>query len=193
MRRAGAAGMLGMLLFSSSSASAQQQAPLQLVAEKSFVRFVSKQMNVPVEGIFRKFSAQVAWNAAKPELSTARIELEPASIDLGMEDINKETRTKEWFDVAAQPKAFFVSGAVKSLGDGRFESAGKLTIKGRTRDVVALFSAKAEAGGMAFEGAFPIRRLEFGIGEGSWGDTNVVANEVEIRFRLQLVPPAAKK
>lgn len=165
----------------------------QLLPEKSFVRFVSKQMNVPVEGIFRKFTAQIAWNAAKPEASTARIELEPGSIELGMEDINKEARGKDWFDTAAQPKASFVSNAVKALGGGRFESAGKLTIKGRTRDVVAVFSAKPEAGGMLFEGAFPIKRLEFGIGEGSWGDPNVVANEVEIRFRLQLAAQPAKK
>jgi polyisoprenoid-binding protein YceI len=110
-----------------------------------------------------------------------------------MEDINKEARGKDWFDVAAQPKASFVATTVKMTGPGRFESAGKLTIKGRTRDVVAQFSAKPDAGGMLFEGAFPIKRLEFGIGEGSWGDPNVVANEVEIRFRLQLAATAAKK
>jgi polyisoprenoid-binding protein YceI len=165
----------------------------QLVPEKSFVRFVSKQMNVPVEGIFRKFTAQIAWNVAKPEASTARIELEPGSIELGMEDINKEARGKDWFDTAAQPRAQFVSTSVKMIAAGRFESAGKLTIKGRTRDVVASFSARPEAGGMLFEGAFPIKRLEFGIGEGSWGDPNVVANEVEIRFRLQLAAQPAKK
>jgi polyisoprenoid-binding protein YceI len=165
----------------------------QLVVEKSFVRFVSKQMNVPVEGIFRKFTAQIAWNAAKPEASTARIELEPGSIELGMEDINKEARGKDWFDSAAQPKATFVSTSVRSVSPGRFESVGKLTIKGKTRDVVAGFSARPEAGGMLFEGAFPIKRLDFGIGEGSWGDPNVVANEVEIRFRLQLSAQPAKK
>jgi len=187
------AGLHAAVLLALVAGAAPVVQAQQLLPEKSYVRFVSKQMNVPVEGIFRKFTAQIVWNAAKPEASSARIELDPGSIDLGMEDINKEARGKDWFDTAAQPRATFISTTVKMSGAGRYEAAGKLTIKGRTRDVVASFSAKPDAGGMVFEGAFPIKRLEFGIGEGSWGDPNVVANEVEIRFRLQLAPPPAKK
>lgn len=189
---------IAVLLVALLGAHALQAQPaaalaLQLVPGQSFVRFVSKQMNVPVEGVFKKFSAQIAWNAARPEASTARLELEPGSIDLGLEDINKEARGKDWFDVAAQPTALFVASALKAAGPGRYEAAGKLSIKGRTRDITAVFTAKQDSGGWLFEGAFPIKRLEFGVGEGSWGDPSVVANEVEIRFRLLVTPAAARK
>jgi len=140
------AGLHAAVLLALVAGAAPVVQAQQLLPEKSYVRFVSKQMNVPVEGIFRKFTAQIVWNAAKPEASSARIELDPGSIDLGMEDINKEARGKDWFDTAAQPRATFISTTVKMSGAGRYEAAGKLTIKGRTRDVVASFSAKPDAG-----------------------------------------------
>ena len=35
-----------------------------------------------------------------------------------------------------------------------------------------------------FDGAFVLRRLDFGIGEGMWADVATVANEVQVRFRI---------
>jgi hypothetical protein len=33
-------------------------------------------------------------------------------------------------------------------------------------------------------GAFAIKRLEFKIGEGEWADTSMVANDVQVKFKL---------
>jgi len=35
-----------------------------------------------------------------------------------------------------------------------------------------------------FDGGFTLLRLQFGIGEGPWSDTETVANEVQVRFKL---------
>jgi hypothetical protein len=35
-------------------------------------------------------------------------------------------------------------------------------------------------------GNFAIKRLVFKIGDGPWGDTSLVADEVQVRFRIQL-------
>ena len=35
-------------------------------------------------------------------------------------------------------------------------------------------------------GAFPIKRLSFKIGENEWADTSMVADEVQVRFKLAL-------
>ena len=42
------------------------------------------------------------------------------------------------------------------------------------------------AGTSVASGAFTIKRLEFKIGEGDWGDTSIVANDVQVRFKLAL-------
>ena len=41
-----------------------------------------------------------------------------------------------------------------------------------------------KAGAQVFEGIVPIKRLVFGIGDGEWKDTSVVADEVVIKFRI---------
>jgi polyisoprenoid-binding protein YceI len=176
MKKAATALALGALLLVPALA--------QVDAAKSSVIAVSKQMGVPVEGKFRRFSAQVSFDPAKPADGRASIEIDIASFDLGDADFNRETTKKEWFDAAKHPKATFVTTAIKPAGAGKFEAAGKLTIKGITRDVVAPVSFKAEGGQQVFEGVLPIKRLAFNIGEGEWKDTSTVADDVQIRFRI---------
>jgi polyisoprenoid-binding protein YceI len=150
----------------------------------SVIIAVSKQMGVPVEGKFRRFSAQVSFDPAKPADGKASIEIDIASFDLGDTDFNREAVKREWFDAAKFPKATFVTNAIKPADAGKFEAAGKLTIKGKTLDVVAPVSFKAEGSQQVFEGVLPIKRLAFNIGEGEWKDTSTVADEVQIRFRI---------
>ncbi len=150
----------------------------------SQLTFVSKQMGVPVEGRFGKFAAQIAFDPAKPEASKARIEVDLASIDAGSADANQEVRGKSWFNTASYPTATFVASNVKPLGGGRYEVRGQLTMKGRTKETVAVFNVKQDSKAAVFEGAFPFKRSEFGIGEGAWADPSVVADDVQVRFRL---------
>jgi len=161
----------------------------QLDTAKSSMIAVSKQMGVPVEGVFRRFSAQVSFDPARPAEGKASLEIDIASFDLGDADFNRETTKKEWFDAAKFPRATFVTTAIKPAGAGKYEAAGKLTIKGKTLDVVAPVSFRSEGGQQVFEGVLPIRRLAFNIGEGEWKDTATVADEVQIKFRIV----AAKK
>jgi polyisoprenoid-binding protein YceI len=152
--------------------------------KKSRIGFAFKQMNVPVEGQFPKFTANVTFNAATPEASKAEIEVDLGSIDTGSSEADTEAKRKPWFNVESFPKAKFVATAVKPLGPGRYQVAGTLTIKGRSRDVALPVTLKPEAGGTLFEGMFPLLRLQYGIGDGPWADTETVADEVQVRFRI---------
>jgi polyisoprenoid-binding protein YceI len=159
-------------------------AVLKTDASKSGVSAVFKQMNVPVEAKFRKFNAQIDFNSAKPEASTASIEIDIPSFDLGDPEYNKEVQKKEWFNGAQFPKATFVSSTMKPGANGSFNVAGKLTIKGKTADVSFPITMKKDGAHQVFEGALPIKRLAFNIGEGEWKDTSMVADEVVIKFRV---------
>ncbi|MEO5693383.1 MAG: YceI family protein [Usitatibacter sp.] len=163
-------------------ATAQQK----VIADKSTIRFITKQMNVPVEGRFRKFDATVAFDPARPEATKAEFEVDLGSIDLGSPEGETEARRKPWLNIEAFPKAKFVASSVKSLGGGKFEATGELSIKGTSQKVVAPFTL-AEAGGLrTVEGQFTLRRLTFKIGEGAWSDTDTVADEVLVRFKFSL-------
>ena len=155
-----------------------------ILVDKSKLTFVSKQMGVPVDGEFRKFSASMNFDPAKPEAGRAQIEIDMASVDAGATETNEEVTGKNWFNVKQFPKASFVSSSVKPLGGNRFEVAGKLTIRDKTRDVVAPFTMTQQGANTLFEGTVTIRRADFGIGQGVWADFDTVANEVQIRFKL---------
>ena len=168
-------------LFAATAASA---AALKTDPAKSSVAAVFKQMNVPVEAKFKTFTAQIDYDAAKPESAKASVDIQTASMDLGDAEYNREVAKKEWFNTAQFPKASFISTSIKPAGAGKLNVAGKLTIKGKTADVSFPLTVKAEAGKQVFEGQLPIKRLAFNIGEGEWKDTSMVADEVVIKFRV---------
>ena len=141
-------------------------------------------MNVPVEAKFKTFTAQIDYDAAKPEASKAAVDIATASMDLGDAEYNREVAKKEWFNTAQFPKASFVSTSIKPAGAGKLNVVGKLTIKGKTADVAFPLTVKAQGKQQVFEGQLPIKRLAFNIGEGEWKDTSMVADEVVIKFRV---------
>ena len=151
---------------------------------KSGVSAVFKQMNVPVEAKFKKFNAQVDFNQAKPETSKANIEIDIGSFDLGDAQYNQEVLKKEWFNAGQFPKATFVSSAIKPGAGGKLDVTGKLTIKGKSSNINFPLTVKKDGTNQIFEGALPIKRLAFNIGEGEWADTSMVADEVVIKFRV---------
>ena len=171
------AALLGVTLVASA-------VPLKTDPAKSRVSAVFKQMNVPVEAPFKKFSAAIDYDAAKPDLAKASVEIDTASLDVGDADMNKEVAKKEWFNAAQFPKATFVSSSIKPAGAGKLNVSGKLSIKGKSSDVSFPLTVKTEAGKQVFEGALPIKRLTYNIGEGEWKDTSMVADEVVIKFRV---------
>lgn len=169
-----------------AAATAFAQAPQKIVPAKSAIRFVTKQMNVPVEGSFKRFDATVAFDPAKPEATQAEFEVDLASIDLGNSEGETEAKRKPWLHVEAFPKAKFTAASVKATGPNRYEATGPLTIKGATQTVVAPFTLTTTGAERVVEGRFPVKRLAFKVGEGAWSDTDTVADEVLVRFKFTL-------
>ncbi|EJL78675.1 YceI family protein [Variovorax sp. Varisp85] len=164
-----------------------EPAAAKLVADKSQIVFVSKQMGVPVEGTFKKFDAQVAFDPKKPEGGTVALQIDTASAGFGVPMSDAELPKQPWFDAAHFPQASFQSSAIKALGDGKFEMAGKLTIKGIAKYVTVPVSIAAAGGKEAVAtGSFTIQRLDYKVGEGEWTDTSTVGNDVQVRFRFTL-------
>jgi len=151
---------------------------------KSEITFVSRQMNVPVQGRFKKFTAQIAFDAKNLAASKAQIEVDLASIDTGSADADAEVGKKTWFNTGAFPTAKFASSSVVQTGPDKYEARGKLSIKGIGQDIVAPFTAKRAGDAVTYDGGFTLKRLQFKIGEGAWSDTDTVADEVQVKFRI---------
>ena len=181
-------GLAALVLSAAVNAQAQkpQQPQQKLLPAQSEIVFVSKQMGVPVEGRFKKFDAQITFNPAKPETSKIAFTVDTGSASLGVPETDAELPKPVWFNVPKFPQATFQSGAIKGLGGGKFEVAGKLSIKGNSHEVVVPVTLTQSGGTTTASGLFVVKRLVFKIGEGEWSDTSMVADEVQIRFKLAL-------
>lgn len=152
--------------------------------QQSSVTFISQQMGVPVEGVFKRFDADISIDPAMPEKGRARISIDIASIDTGNDEANEEVVGRTWFDARTHPAASFVSTTVRPFGSNRYEAQGKLTIKGRTLDTRATFAIERKGDMVILPGSFTLSRLAYSIGTGIWSDTDTVADEVQVRFRF---------
>jgi len=169
-------------LLAGAPAFAQQA----LVPAQSEIVFVSKQMGVPVEGKFKKFDAQVAFDPTKLATSKIAFTVDTGSATLGVKETDAELPKPTWFNVPKFPQATFQSTTIKSVGAGKYEVAGKLSVKGASQDVIVPVTLTQSGAATTATGAFAIKRLAFKIGENEWADTSMVADEVQVKFKLAL-------
>ncbi|WP_028456151.1 YceI family protein [Chitinilyticum litopenaei] len=165
-------------------ASAPLLAAQTIDTGKSRIEFTFKQMGGSVDGYFKSFGGSVNFDPAKPEKARAELTIDPNTIDVGGPDGNAEAKKKPWFNVAAFPKATFSATGVKALGGGKFEVKGKLTIKGVSRDVTGQLTATQLGDTLELKGTVPVKRLAFQLGDGVWADTETVADEVLVKYKL---------
>jgi len=156
----------------------------QIDQTASTISATAKQLGVPISGKFKKFDADIKFDPAALAGAAARFTVDVNSYDMGMPDYNKEVTGKSWFDAAAYPTASFVSSAIQAAGGDSYRVTGKLTLKGKTQDISFPVTVKTSGTTRTFDGAFPIKRNDFAIGNGEWKDTSVVADEVVVKFHI---------
>jgi len=171
-----------LLATTALSAVAQQK----LVPAQSELTFVAKQMGVPITGHFKKFDAQISFDAAKLASSKVSFSVDMGSGTLGSAEMDSELPKAPWFNAPKFPLATFSSSVFKALGSGKYEVAGKLSIKGQALDVTVPLAMTQSADVTVAAGVLPIKRLAFKIGDGEWADTSMVADDVQVKFKFSL-------
>lgn len=176
------AAVLGLAALACAGAASAQRVD----TKASELKFVTRMMGVPVEGRFERWDAQVTFDPRQPATARVTLRIDTGSATFASAEVGAEAQRAAWFDSAQFRDARFESNTLKALDGGRYELSGRLTLKGRTRDlVVPIVLARSGDAGTA-SGSFGVRRLDFGIGEGEWSDSSLVAAEVQVRFRIAL-------
>ena len=184
IQRIALGGALGATLV--AQAPAQQTKPAQLIPASSEIAFTTKQMGVPVEGKFGKFTAQIVLDPKHPQTGSVVFAIDTGSARFGSAELDAEVPKPEWLNVVKFPQAGFKSNAIKAAGPGKFDVAGTLTIKGQSQNVVIPVQLTQSGANSVASGSFAIKRLQFKVGEGEWTDTSMLADDVLIRFKLNL-------
>ncbi len=147
----------------------------------STVTITVTQMGVQVDAAFTKFHASIDFDPARPARASAQFTIDVASFDVGNAEYNREILKPAWLDAARFPTATFRSTSLKILSPTQIEAAGKIVIKGISREVRFPVTVKDGGKARAYDGTVRIHRTDFKVGAGEWEATDVVADEVVIK------------
>jgi polyisoprenoid-binding protein YceI len=181
----GAGGLAALLL---ATPAAHAAGTWTTDAAQSRLEFTATLAGGDFDGTFRRFKADIDFDPADLAGSRFGVEIDTASADTADAERDLALRGADFFAVERWPSARFSAERFVALGDGRFEALGKLTIRDTSREVRLPFSFEPVADGKRAElaGGMTIRRLDYGVGQGEWQDTQWLGDEVRIRFTLQL-------
>jgi polyisoprenoid-binding protein YceI len=152
----------------------------------SELTFLATQAGAEFQGRFQKFNADISFDPQ--DLAGARFDV---TIDLGSvstQDSERDDtlRSDDLFAVKQYPSAHYIADKFTAKGGGKYAATGKLTLRNVTRDVPLEFTFEKQASGAWLKGGTSLKRLDFGVGQGEWKDTETVGNEVKVRFALLL-------
>lgn len=105
---------------------------------KSKVFVVLKQMNVLIEGVFKKFFVQVKFDLVKVVQGSVQMMIDVVSFDFGDKMYNDQVVGKDWFDVKIYLQVIFVLLVIVLVGGNKYNVIGKLMIKGKV-EIVMVF------------------------------------------------------
>lgn len=161
------------------------------VEEGSTLGFIARQQGSPVEGHFETFDAEILFDPDDLTSSRLSVDIDATSIATGHDDRDQMLNSPSFFDTKQWPAASFKSTRIIAAGDGLFGALGDLTIRDVSKRVTLPFmlDIKADPEDPSRElahaqGELPIKRLDYGIGQGDWASTATVADEVVITIDI---------
>jgi polyisoprenoid-binding protein YceI len=157
-------------------------------AATSTLKFVATQAGGEFEGRFKRFTPAIVFAPGDLAHSRFTVEIDATSAETGEAERDNTLKGKDFFAVAQWPAAHFETLSFRTTGAASFEATGKLTLRNVTREVRLPFTFTPSPDGSAavLAGGTTIQRLDFGVGQGEWSDTQWVGADVRIRFELHL-------
>jgi cytochrome b561/polyisoprenoid-binding protein YceI len=174
----------------------------------STLEFRFRQAGATASGRFTRFRATLDWPAAvaataraTPDASTGavlEVVIDVASVDTADADRDSTLRSAELFAVEHFAQARFLArqltptagSAIATAAGTPLLARGSLQIRDRTRpiDVPLTLRLATESGKRVatLRGELPLKRLDYGVGQGEWQSTQWVDDEVVVRWDLRL-------
>jgi polyisoprenoid-binding protein YceI len=155
---------------------------------KSALEFQFVQAGAQNKGKFTKFQTTLDFSPDSPQTGKLDVLVDVNSVDTGDKERDDTLRGADLFSVAKFPQAHFTSTQITKTATG-YDAAGKLTLRGVTKDFHVPFTFKTSDAGY-LTGKTTIKRLDFGVGEGDWKSTEWVGSDVTVTYSLRLVAAA---
>jgi cytochrome b561/polyisoprenoid-binding protein YceI len=165
-------------------ASAQQTNPItkwRIDQVHSKIVFTATQNNAPINGTFTGFDGSISFDPENLAESKVDISIPLNNVEITYDLVKQQLLSGEWFDTLRYPTTTYTASRFEKQADGSFHAFGVLTLRGVTHPVTLSFTLPEYSPTAArMEGKATLSRSAFGIGQGAWAKTDVVADRVDL-------------
>lgn len=155
----------------------------QIVPAQSHITFTATQNNAPVTGQFNQFAGNIEFDPNQLSADQVTMTVNMASVNASYGEIADTLKSADWFNVQQFPKATFTAKDFVKTGDNQYQAKGTLTLRDKSLPVVLNFSLTTYTATQAVaKGSAQISRLQFGVGQGQWANTDAIKDNVQIQF-----------
>lgn len=167
------------------AAAASAKAPAWVVNKAaSRLSFQSSFGGTPFTGAFERWDAAISFDPANLAGSSVLVKIDMASAKTGDGERDAALPGSDWFATAKFAQATFASKSFKSLGGGRYEAIGTLTLRGISRPLSLPFALKIDGGQARMMGSAVVNRRVFGVGQGQFAPAETIPLDVRVAIVL---------
>lgn len=169
--------VIALVLLLSKVATAQYKP----VDAGSALKFTIGNFGFDVNGSFSGFMGKINFDPENPTTTSFDVTIDAATVNTDNQLRDSHLKGADYFDVADYPRIHLISGKITGSKNS-YKFTGKLTIKGKSKDISFPFTAVAAADGYLFSGTFKINRKDFDI-----GGTSTISNELQVSLNVHAV------
>ncbi len=138
----------------------------------------------PFDGVFRSWSAHIAFDPDNLQGSKATITIDAESALTGQPIKDEALPNAEWLDIARHPQATLVTRSITQVAPGRYQAVADVRIRGFQRHTSVPFTVTINRDIGHVESTLTLDRRDFHIGEGPWRSPPPVAPAFQVTLRL---------
>jgi polyisoprenoid-binding protein YceI len=130
----------------------------------SSIAFTGSMDGSAFRGTFTRWSAAIRFDPNNLAGSSARVIVEPASVNSGDGSRDATLKEGDWFDTARSPQVVFQTSAIRAVAPGRYEAVGTLSVKGRAVPLTLPFTLAVTGAQADMRATISLDRTRLGLG-----------------------------
>ena len=171
----------------SNSAKPAATETLVISPENSKVEFVAAKVTRSHQGSFKQFAGKIDLAPNSIPDSRVTIDIDTGSVVTDEPDLTEHLKTADFFDVAKNPKATFVSTKIEpsNTGGATHTVTGNLELHGMKKSITFPATIQLTPDNAVLDAEFAINRKDFGIVYAGKAD-DLIRDGVVIKLALKV-------
>ncbi|MGQ0526804.1 MAG: cytochrome b/b6 domain-containing protein [Alphaproteobacteria bacterium] len=155
--------------------------------QKSAIHFDATQYGKTFSGFFKIAGGRIFFDSEKMAGNRVAIDIDIASLETGNGDRDTQAQSSDWFNQKEFPHAHFAADRFEKLSPGKYRAHGAITLRDKTLSLSFPFALEITGDTAHVIATLHLNRLDFGVGQGEWGETDIIGNPVSLRLDVTSV------